>query len=188
MAANPEVVALPHPLLDSHLDHCYSSAAVIEAARRLGKTDLRFFFYVVHPAISESHPIGPPESLASLVPTLAQPHGACGVFSQPLSAQQQSLKLLALEAMHDLRPLRFSSTRSATSLAKQWIGRLYELATGFDRNPHCLFRRSVRPNELFLTASFANAEEIIGRFPASAAQSPAAFPPAEAAHRYISPN
>ena len=161
--AAPAVVLLPHPLLESHLDHCYTAVAIVEAARQSARNDVRFMFYVVHPRENESHPLGPGSSAASLPPNSGRPVEVNGIFSHWLTAGQQSLKLAALEAMSDLR-ITHSQDDGWKGALKDLVGRWYEVVSGCPRNPHSFFRRAVRPNELFFAASFAEAQCIVDQF------------------------
>jgi LmbE family N-acetylglucosaminyl deacetylase len=162
-SVSPAVIVLPHPLLESHADHCFAAVAAVEAVRQLARSDIRFLFYLVHPRANESHPLGPAGSAASFAPNFGQSLEVSGVYSQWLSAREQSLKHLALEAMSDLRPLRCAGGDWRAAL-KELAGQLYEATSGCPRNPHDFFRRAVRANELFFVADVAEAGRIVDRF------------------------
>jgi hypothetical protein len=76
------------------------------------------------------------------------------VFSLLLDPETISLKVMALDAMHDMREppiLDEHSARSAARLLRAMIG---GWVTGEGKHPNSYFRRAPRPNELFLTAPF----------------------------------
>lgn len=162
-AATPAVILLPHPLLESHLDHCYAAVAIVEAVRQSAQNDSRFMFYVVHPRANESHPLGPSGTAGSLPPNIGPAVEVNGIFSHWLMAGQQSLKMAALESMSDLRATH-SHEAGWKGALKDLLGRWYEDVSGCPRNPHSFFRRAVRPNELFFTATFAEAQRIVDQF------------------------
>jgi LmbE family N-acetylglucosaminyl deacetylase len=138
---NPAVIAAPHPQLDSHRDHQFTTVALIEAMARW-RRNVTLLLYTNH-ADNNRYPYGPAGTLMSL-PAITQPIELDQVFSLPVSPDLQRTKLFALESMHDLR---FSPTRQ------------YQLAVGEGRaaqsekqgpGPDITYlRRGPRSNELF---------------------------------------
>jgi hypothetical protein len=148
----PTIIVAPHPMLDTHPDHIFTTVALGEAMNRAGVTTGRMFFYVVHNRRSELWPFGPAGSGVTLLP-LFDGDGLCasGFYSHPLSAERQRDKVLALEAIHDLRDLTCTTTH-------QWIRtELRSLVYGMDPNPTSYLRRAVRPDEIFFVVPFADA-------------------------------
>jgi LmbE family N-acetylglucosaminyl deacetylase len=138
---NPAVIAAPHPQLDSHRDHQFTTVALVEALARW-RRDVTLLLYTNH-ADNNRYPYGPAGTLMSL-PAISQPVELDRVFSLPVSTDLQRQKLFALESMHDLR---YSPTRQ------------YQMAVGEGRavqtekpgpGPDITYlRRGPRSNELF---------------------------------------
>ena len=139
---NPAIIVTAHPQLDSHLDHQFTTVALVEAlSRRRHRAAL--LLYTNH-ADRNRYPYGPAGTVVSLPPPLPQGVMLDRVYSHPLPPDRQREKLFALESMHDLR----------TSPS-----RLYQVETGGDRAivPERLdpsggvnyLRRGPRSNELF---------------------------------------
>jgi LmbE family N-acetylglucosaminyl deacetylase len=137
---DPEIVVMPHPLLDSHLDHQLTAVAVTEA---FGSSKERpvFLLYTNH-AFENRYPFGPAGTVMSLPPWSAGEIQVEGLYSHPVSPELQLRKLFALESMHDLRlsPAEQSTCHSS----------FYELRPDYPRVPEVdYFRRQVRSEELF---------------------------------------
>ena len=142
----PRVIVAPHPQLDSHSDHQFTTVALSQALARW-RRPVALLLYTNH-ADRNRYPYGPAGTLMSLPPPLPQPTHLDRVYSHPVSRDAQRLKLFALEAMHDLR---LSPSR------------LYQLVIGDDRTvepekagPPAVggvnyLRRAPRANELFYT-------------------------------------
>jgi LmbE family N-acetylglucosaminyl deacetylase len=97
----PDVIVMPHPALDTHLDHQYTSVAAVEA---LDKWDGKpaFLLYTNH-ASENRYPFGPAGTVVSLPPWHESDLLVDRVYSHPVGAGLQRRKLFALESMHDLR-------------------------------------------------------------------------------------
>jgi LmbE family N-acetylglucosaminyl deacetylase len=138
---SPAIIAAPHPQLDTHRDHQFTTVALVEAMARW-RRDATLLLYTNH-ADGNRYPYGPAGTLVSLPPT-SQPVELDRVYSLPVSAELQRRKLFALESMHDLR---YTPTRQ------------YQLALGDGRTiapekagpgPDITYlRRGPRTNELF---------------------------------------
>jgi LmbE family N-acetylglucosaminyl deacetylase len=102
----PAVVIAPHPQLDSHRDHQFTTVALFEALQRW-KRPVALMLYTNH-ADRNRYPYGPAGTLMSLPPVANAVVPVDRVYSHPLSIDLQRRKLFALESMHDLR---FSPTR-----------------------------------------------------------------------------
>jgi hypothetical protein len=156
---NPEVIVAPHPQLDTHRDHQFTTVALGEALARWRKR-VTFLLYTNH-ADRNRYPYGPAGTIMSLPPPL----GAMGeipvdaVYSHPVPPSLQRLKLFALESMHDLR---FTPTRQ------------YQLAKGDERSiatekqgpePDITYlRRAPRSNELFYVYGVESFRSMIDAF------------------------
>ena len=149
----PFMIAAPHPMLDGHTDHQYTTIALLEALARVHDPPATLLLYTNHHPQSESYPYGPSDALIAVPPWFDRPFPVPGVLSFPLAPDTQLRKLFALEAMHDLRapPLRLNGG-PATVLANR-VQQAWELIRSDPFGDYSHFRRSVRPNELFFTYS-----------------------------------
>jgi LmbE family N-acetylglucosaminyl deacetylase len=158
----PRVVVAPHPLLDRHADHQFTTVALLEALEAW-PGDCELWLYTNHATGNESWPFGPPEAMSGLPPWPAPAMGgaadttAAGLFfsrlySHPLDADARRRKQVALEAMHDLRPFDLREDEGdgdATSRRERAEARRYDY-----------FRRAPRPNELFFVLTRDDARRL----------------------------
>ncbi len=147
----PEVIVSPHPSLDTHVDHQYSTRAVTEALDNSSLEQNAMLYYMNHVGTTDMHPFGCSHSLVSLPPSFGEIVSLEGVFSFPLTEEDQRDKILSLEMQHDLRrPIKF----------RKWLRkRLQRLLIGRhlpDYGEDDYLRRAVRQNELFVVANRFN--------------------------------
>jgi LmbE family N-acetylglucosaminyl deacetylase len=155
----PKIILAPHPQLDSHADHQFTTVALGEVlARRRQRVTL--LLYTNH-ADRNRYPYGPAGTIMSLPPPLAQDVPLDRVYSHPVPVDLQRRKLFALESMHDLR--------SSPS-------RLYQVEVGSDRlvepekqGPSSVggvnyLRRALRSNELFFVHDETTLKPVIEAF------------------------
>ncbi len=102
----PAVIVAPHPQLDTHRDHQFTTVALSEALARWNRP-VTLLLYTNH-ADRNRYPYGPAGTLMSLPPPPPGDVMIDRVYSHPVSPALQRLKLFALESMHDLR---YSPTR-----------------------------------------------------------------------------
>jgi LmbE family N-acetylglucosaminyl deacetylase len=153
-AIRPTIVVAPHPTLDPHPDHLFATLAVGEALEAVGAQTSRMFLYMVHNRRSELWPFGPAGTGVPLLPMMAG-EGTCGsgFYSHPLSIERQRMKLVALEAMHDLRDLQWHPAVAAHRRAgARILPELRAWVHGMGVDPTSYLRRTVRPDELFFVA------------------------------------
>lgn len=154
----PALIVAPHPQLDTHRDHQYTTVALAEALTRWKqKGDVTLLLYTNH-ADQNRYPYGPAGTLASLPPPPQNVHLE-RIYSHPVAPDLQRLKLFALESMHDLR---ISPSR------------LYQLTVGQNRttepeaqdaaNGMHYLRQGVRANELFYVYSRETFKSVIEAF------------------------
>lgn len=156
---NPAIVVAPHPQLDSHADHQFTTIALAEALSRR-RQRVTLLLYTNH-ADRNRYPYGPAGTVMSMPPPLVQEVLIDRVYSHPVSPDLQRQKLFALESMHDLR--------SSPS-------RLYQVEVGEDRlrepekrGPAAIggvnyLRRAPRSNELFFVYDQASVTPTIDAF------------------------
>ena len=138
----PKVIVAPHPQLDTHRDHQFTTVALSEALERWDR-DVTLLLYTNH-ADRNRYPYGPAGTLMSLPPPPPADVVVDRVYSHPVPAALQRLKLFALESMHDLR---YTPTRQyqfarpdARTLVPEKIGPEPDIT---------YLRRAPRSNELF---------------------------------------
>jgi LmbE family N-acetylglucosaminyl deacetylase len=138
----PVVVVAPHPQLDTHRDHQFTTVALSEALARWNRP-VTLLLYTNH-ADRNRYPYGPAGTLMSLPPPPPGDVVIDRVYSHPVSPGMQRLKLFALESMHDLR---FTPTRQY-QLAREDARALAPEKQGPEPDITYL-RRGPRSNELF---------------------------------------
>jgi LmbE family N-acetylglucosaminyl deacetylase len=153
----PAVILAPHPQLDSHRDHQFTTIALAEALTRWKKA-VTLLLYTNH-ADQNRYPYGPAGTVASLPPPMPRDVLLDRVYSHPVSPEAQRLKLFALESMHDLRVSP---------------SRLYQLVIGDDRvrEPErqdpgdgvSYLRRGPRSNEIFFVYSQDSVKPLVDAF------------------------
>ncbi len=146
-AVHPDLFLAPHPVLDRHPDHKMATLALIEAIKSLHLQSGRLLLYTNHDPLSEYYPFGDAGEIVSLPPQFGR-IDFDGVYSYKLKPSMQRMKLLALDAMNDLRPN--TGWRSIKGAAKLLLRALRRTLEG---NDYSYFRRAVRANELFFVVN-----------------------------------
>lgn len=137
----PTLIVAPHPMLDNHPDHQYVTIALIEAlAKWRGKCEL--YLYTNHALENEAFPLGDRAALTGLPASSRADLFFRRVYSHPLTVEEQKLKLVALEDMHDLRAF---DLRDGTPPVEEDVRRSWK--------DHDYYRRGPRPNELFFVVA-----------------------------------
>jgi LmbE family N-acetylglucosaminyl deacetylase len=150
----PRVVVAPHPWLDTHADHAFTTVALLEAAQRVGAKPT-FLLYTNH-AGGDLYPYGPADGEVSVPPWTGATFPVQRIAAYPLDAATRRRKLFALEAMHDLR-LTPDEQRSCGD--KLPVRPDYPRVAATD-----YFRRAVRTQELFYAYDFAGAAAVVQTF------------------------
>ncbi len=166
--AAPEVIAAPHPQLDAHADHQFTTVALLEAVIESGWSGT-LLLYTNHPVAAEPYPLGPATAVASAPPWFASSpelvHG--GVFSLALDEETRRRKVLALEAMHDLRPFHPTPPEGARVRFLRAIDDVWMYLVGRrERSPrrYSYLRRGPRPNEFYFKLESGSAEALHDAF------------------------
>ena len=149
----PDYIITPHPAIDSHPDHKYTTYALISALKKTGLT-CKLLTYTNHLSLSETYPVGPMHAAVTLPPNLSEFYFD-GLYSFKLDTGLQEDKFFALEAIHDLRDSLVSiSMRKAY---KQLHRMLKRAVSGKDKR---YFKRAVRANELFFVVESENIDRL----------------------------
>jgi LmbE family N-acetylglucosaminyl deacetylase len=143
----PEIVIAPHPYLDRHADHKFASIALFEALNRWDR-ETTVLLYTNHAVGNEAYPLGPRDGMTGLPAWDEDNLFITGIYSHLLDTEIQRRKLLAAEAMHDLRPF---DPRDGSEI--KTIDPDYDY-----------FRRGPRPNELFLVTNLSGTRVIRTEF------------------------
>lgn len=143
LTAQPEVIVLPHPVLDPHPDHICAQQAVLEALQGLEWQPTTVLGYANHLHDNDRWPMGDAGAGIALPPLFddTQELRPC---SLSLSLAQQRDKAMALGMMHDLQPAAPFKRR-----VRRWLQRVL---AGRARSPYGeneFFRKAVRRHELF---------------------------------------
>ncbi len=159
----PDIIVTPHPVLDGHPDHRFTTVAVLEAMRCAKATDAAVYLYVNHLAVNELYPLGPADGMMTLPPSL-DPARMDNVYSHLLAERQRQMKYFALEGMHDLRAAPIGDSITFWRAFRRFTGMLYARATGLGLDPNSYFRRALRPNELFFVVTMQRLDELVSEF------------------------
>ena len=136
----PETIVAPHPMLDRHADHKFAALALFEALTQWqGESEI--LLYTNHAVGNEAYPLGPRDGMMGLPAWNAGDLSIIGMYSHPVNEEDRRRKLIALEAMHDLRP--FDPRDGDEVVAMNPL---------FD-----YFRRGPRPNEVFFVTDVEGA-------------------------------
>jgi LmbE family N-acetylglucosaminyl deacetylase len=151
----PDLVVMPHPWLDYHLDHQYTTVAAFEALEKWNG-NATFLLYTNH-ASANLYPFGPAGTVTSLPPWNESDIIVERIYSHPVDRLMQRRKLFALESMHDLR----------LSPAEQDTCHLPGLQRrpDYPRAPSVdYFRRGPRAEELFFVFGRDGVREVVRTF------------------------
>lgn len=145
----PQVIVAPHPMLDNHADHQFTTIALIDALEKW-TGDCELLLYTNHGLENEAFPLGPREAMSGLPAWSGRDLFFRRIYSHLLTPEEQKLKLIALEAMHDLR--EFDLRSKAPPILTEAMQRA--------REQHDYFRRGPRPNEVFFVATREDAKKM----------------------------
>ena len=152
----PAVIVAPHPQLDTHRDHQFTTVALSEALSRWNRP-VTLLLYTNH-ADRNRYPYGPAGTLMSLPPPPADVT-IDRLYSLPLSPSLQRLKLFALESMRDLR---LSPTRQYQLAREEW--RTLSPEKPGPPPDITYLRRGPRSNELFYVYDRETFAEMVKAF------------------------
>jgi hypothetical protein len=149
----PDIIVTPHPLLDAHVDHIFSTQAVLAACESL-HIHPNFLLYTNHNHHTDMYPFGPEHNDLPLPPHFSDLVVADKLLCFPLSAEDQRDKICALKMMHDLnRPVAFKKRLRRS--VQRLIGRS-AMPYGDDE----YLRKAVRQQELFWVVSLARLKQL----------------------------
>ena len=150
----PDIIITPHPQIDSHPDHKYTTLTLFKALAEV-KCEAKILLYTNHLKTSENYPIGRMFGAIDLPPNFSD-FDFDGIYSYKLDEELQKEKFFALEAIHDLRDsfLPISLKRTYKHLNRLLKKELFSKDKSY-------FRRAVRSNELFFVLDPKNKEKFL---------------------------
>lgn len=145
----PDVVVTPSPNIDVHTDHQCTTIAAVEALRKLNYTKGSLFLYAVH-YLTDDYPLGNVGATLSLPPFFSEEGSSDmlyfhSIYSHPVDKKTQNRKLLALDAMNDIRP-NARNYMDWKYVLRKGLSLLYHDLTSIRAD---LISRFVRSNEFF---------------------------------------
>ncbi|MFD2643837.1 PIG-L deacetylase family protein [Pseudomonas japonica] len=140
--ARPQVIVLPHPLLDPHPDHLCAQQAVVEALQGLDWQPDTLLGYANHLHDNDRWPMGDTGTGVAL-PPVTEGDDLWLPCSLSLDPRRQCDKAMALGMMHDLQPRPPFKRRLRRVLQRLLAGRR---GSTFGENE--FFRKAVRRHEL----------------------------------------
>jgi LmbE family N-acetylglucosaminyl deacetylase len=145
----PDVVICPHPLVDSHPDHVFTTVALEQALRAFHGSAPLLLLYAVHSRLAPLYPFGPAESIAGLPPGCHAGWVAESLYSHPLEPDLRRAKYFAVEAMHAVRTHAHVTPKTFGQLLRSIRDALAAYLAGLGPNPASFLRRAPRPNEIY---------------------------------------
>ncbi|WP_339540483.1 PIG-L deacetylase family protein [Pseudomonas sp. RA_5y_Pfl1_P24] len=143
LMARPEVIVLPHPVLDPHPDHVCAQQAVMEALQGLEWQPTTVLGYANHLHDNDRWPMGDAGAGIAL-PPLFDATVELLPCNLPLTLAQQRDKAMALGMMHDLQP-----APPFKRCVRRWLQRVLAGRAKSPYGENEFFRKAVRRHELF---------------------------------------
>ena len=151
---NYDIIITPHPSIDSHTDHKYTTLTLIDVLQSSNnKADL--LLYTNHLKLSETYPIGDMNSAITLPPN-QEDFYFNSIYSFELEKDLQIDKFFALEAIHDLRDSLMQI--SIKKAYKHFSRLLRRRVAGKDKS---YYKRAIRANELFFVVKNKNINKLM---------------------------
>ena len=145
----PDIIVLPHPILDKNSDHNICTKAVFASIANIEHEPAKLLFYVTHSNVSAKYPFGPQHSTVTVPPNFNDKLNYA-VYSYALTTNKQIDKLFALNNMHDIAPVP-----GGKSIWQQLVDKFFGKSKYY-KPWKKYFRRAVRANEIFLIVSFSD--------------------------------
>jgi hypothetical protein len=160
----PDIIVAPHPILDSNLDHQFSTVALLEALKdTTRKNDGRLYLYSNHYYAGKSYQFGEQGSVSS-VPPLFSDMKFRSLYSHAVPQQTQVEKLFAFDSMHDLRPLPYRVNISTFGFLNNTAHALVEYLRNGSEFDLSYYRKAIKANELFFVYPLSDAPGILSGY------------------------
>jgi len=162
--AKPSVVVCPHPVIDDHPDHVFTTVALEQAMRQSAHQVPAFFLYVVHARNAHAYPYGSGDAVVSLPPRSDGQWLADSIYSHSLSVELRRGKYFAVEAAHDARTYGDGASKTFRQLLGVVRREVSAFVGGVAVDPTSFFlRRALRPNELYYVVSADSLSQLVKR-------------------------
>jgi LmbE family N-acetylglucosaminyl deacetylase len=156
MAIHPDIIVSPYPANSNHPDHKLTTVALFEAIRNTGLKKGEVYLYANDNIPGGNfYPYGYIYSSILLPPHFKKSLYFNSIYCQSLSLNEQNDKLLALEAMNDLRP--DTEWRSSKGSIRKAARTTFKNMFGLDRS---YYRRAIRSNEVFFVIEMENLYDV----------------------------
>jgi LmbE family N-acetylglucosaminyl deacetylase len=150
----PAAVFCPHPVLDAHPDHLFTTVALEQALRDAPWRDtVVVFLYTTFIREAGLYPFGPADSVTSLPPLTGADWIADSIYSHPLAPEAREAKYFAVEAAHDLRTYSRKGPPTASEVIRDTKRLVSNFLAGMGSDPLAFERRAPRPNEIYYVVS-----------------------------------
>ena len=143
LRARPEVIVLPHPVIDPHPDHICAQQAVLEALQGLEWQPTTLLGYANHLHDNDRWPMGDSGNSVALPPCFDSTY-ILQPYCLPVSEERQCQKAMSLGMMHDLQPRMPYKRRVRRVIQRLLAGRA---VSPWGENE--FFRKAIRRHELF---------------------------------------
>ncbi|MBS9766634.1 MAG: PIG-L family deacetylase [Flavobacteriaceae bacterium] len=152
----PNIIITAHPYLDKHGDHVYSTVAVSEALQKMNYDNGNLFLYNIHSALNCHYPFGKIGSMITVPPLFDDVECFDRIYSFELTKDEQATKILAFEAMNDLRiGIKVLSPKKLFVRALDLLSRrIFDIQKDY-------YSQFIRSNELFYVVPFSKATDFV---------------------------
>ena len=166
----PQIIICPHPLIDTHPDHIFTTVALERALHGLQGARPQILLYAVHSSGAPSYPFGPADSLVSLPPGQHEAWIGDSIYSRLLEPHMRQAKYFAVESMHAVRRFDDAERRTTLDFLKAVRREIVAYVAGMGIDPASWLRRAPRPNEIYYVVSGDGLKELVGRIEGRAAE------------------
>lgn len=156
----PDVIVTPHPQLDPHQDHYYTTKAIAEALPT--DSPITLLYYANHYRTTDHFAFGPANSSVGLPPNFTTQTFSPQVVSVPLSNDTQIDKALSLAMMHDLQSTPSFKKRVRRKL-QYWLCNRDHYRYG----DNDFYSKTVNQQEVFFSSSVVALHHLLNETPGS---------------------
>ncbi len=152
----PNIVITPHTYLDKHPDHIYATVAVSQALQKMNYDKGNLFLYTLHNSVNSHYPFGKMGSMITIPPVFEDVECFDKIYSFELTKDEQANKILAFEAMNDLRiGVKILSVKKMfLRFLDMLVRRIFDIRKDY-------YSQFIRSNELFYVVPFSKATDFV---------------------------
>ena len=152
----PDAIITPHPELDPHQDHFYTTKALAEALP--ADSPITLLLYANHYRSTDHFGFGPANSSVGLPPNFDPSLLSPQIVSVPIREDLRIDKALSLSMMHDLQSSPSIKKQIRRSI-QQWVCRRDHYHYGNND----FFSKTIKQQELFISCSAKSLKETLSR-------------------------